>query len=216
MRARLFVEGALAVVGVAVFVTLAVAVERGGQVVAFDDDVARWVVENVPQWASRVARVVTVFGGFVGVALVGGIAAIALWRAARRGDAVFLTLAVGGILLLVPTLKSHFERARPDYGSAIPLPHSYSFPSGHAATAVVLYGALGLLAAERARSRARAAAWLCGAAFVAVAIGASRVVLNVHFASDVAAGLALGLAWICGCAIVRDVVVGREPRRAPG
>ena len=110
--------------------------------------------------------------------------------------------------MLVPVLKAVYERARPDLGSAIPLPHSYSFPSGHAATAVVLYGALGLLLAERARSRLRAVGWLAGAAVLALAIGASRVLLNVHFVSDVAAGFAVGLAWLCCCLIVRDVLRG--------
>ena len=109
-----------------------------------------------------------------------------LWRATRRADALFLAAAVVGITVLVPVLKAVYERARPDLGTAIALPHSYSFPSGHAATAVVLYGALGILLAERASSRLRAAGWLVGAALLALAIGTSRVLLNVHFVSDVA------------------------------
>ena len=65
------------------------------------------------------------------------------------------------------------------------------------------YGALGILLAERASSRGRAAGWLVGAALLALAIGTSRVLINVHFVSDVAAGFAVGLAWLCCCAIVR-------------
>jgi undecaprenyl-diphosphatase len=46
---------------------------------------------------------------------------------------------------------------------------------------------------------------------LALAIGSSRVLLNVHFVSDVAAGFAVGLAWLCCCAIVRDfLAAGRE------
>ena len=123
---------------------------------------------------------------------------------------MFVALAVLGITVLVAVLKATYERARPDLGSPIPLPHSSSFPSGHAATAVVLYGALGLLLAERARSPMRAAAWLAAAAVMALAIGASRVLLNVHFVSDVAAGFAVGLAWLACCAIVRDVLSARQ------
>ena len=89
---------------------------------------------------------------------------IFLWRAARRIDACFVAAAVVGITVLVWVLKNVYERARPDHGSPIALPHSYSFPSGHAATAVVLYGALGLLLAEQARSRLRAVGWLVAAA----------------------------------------------------
>jgi membrane-associated phospholipid phosphatase len=133
------------------------------------------------------------------------VAAVVLWRAGRRVDAVFVVGAVVGITVLVAVLKAVYERARPDGGSPIPLPHSYSFPSGHAATAVVLYGALALLLAERSRSPWRAVAWLAGAAVWAFAVGASRILLNVHFVSDVIAGFAVGLAWLCCCAIVRDV-----------
>ena len=122
---------------------------------------------------------------------------------------MLVALSIVGITILVAVLKALFERARPDLGSAIPLPHSYSFPSAHAATAVVLYGGLGLLLAERAESRARAVGWLATAVVVVIAIGTSRILLNVHFVSDVAAGFAVGFAWLGCCAIVRDAGASR-------
>lgn len=199
----------LAVVGLLAFIALASAFGRAGQVVAVDDDVSRWVADTVPPAVEWLSRIVTWLGGLPGKAVVAGLAVALLVRRGRRGDAAFVGLAVLGITVLVVALKAIYERARPEGVSAIALPHSYSFPSGHAATAVVLYGALGLLLAERARSRKRAAAWLVAASLVAFAIGASRVLLNVHFVSDVAAGFAVGLAWLCSCAIVRDIVLGR-------
>jgi len=196
----------LAVLGLLVFVVLARAFVRGGQIVAFDDNVARWVAHGVPSSIQWVARIFTWLGGAVGTAVVTGSAVVVLWRASRHTDAVFVAGAVIGITVLVAVLKAVYERARPDLGSPIALPHSYSFPSGHAATAVVLNGALGLLAAERARSPLRAAAWIAGSAVLALAIGASRVLLDVHFVSDVVAGFAVGLAWLCCCAIVRELM----------
>ena len=74
----------------------------------------------------------------------------------------------------------------------------------------MLYGALGVLAAERARSRLRAVWWLAAAAAVAFAIGISRILLNVHFVSDVAAGFAVGLAWLGCCLIARDALSHRS------
>ena len=205
----LVVEASLAALAALVFVLLAQAFVDGGQVVAIDDDVSRWVADSVPGVVEWVARLFTWLGGAVGTAVVAGAAVIVLWRAARHVDAAFVGLSVIGITVLVAVLKAVYERARPESGSPIRLPHSYSFPSGHAATAVVLYGALGLLLAERARSRLRAAAWLVAAAVLALAIGASRILLNVHFVSDVAAGFAVGLAWLCCCAIVREVLTRR-------
>jgi membrane-associated phospholipid phosphatase len=208
-RTRLVVEGLLAALGVLVFTLLGAAFVRGGLVVSFDDDVSRWVADNVPGSVEWTARLFTWLGGVVGTVVVTGAAVIVLWRASRRIDAVFVAVAVIGITVLVAVLKAVYQRARPDLGSSIQLPHSYSFPSGHAATAVVLYGALGLLLAERARSPLRAAAWLAAAAVMALAIGASRVLLSVHFVSDVAAGFAVGLAFLCCCAIVRDVILAQ-------
>ncbi len=199
----------LVALGACIFVVLAAAYVRGGLVVSIDDNVSRWAAGSEPGWVETVSRLVTRIGGLAGTAAVAGVTAIVLWRASRRADAAFVVLSVVGITIVVAALKAVFERARPDSGSPIPLPHSYSFPSGHAATAIVLYGALALLAAERARSSWRAIAWFGAAALWALAIGSSRVLLNVHFVSDVAAGLAVGLAWLCCCAIVREVYLTR-------
>ena len=154
MRLAALVEAVLAH-RLLVFVLLARAYVDGGLVVSFDDNVSRWVADTVPGWIESVARVVTWLGGAIGAGVVTAVALVVLWRADRRADAVFLAAAVVGITVLVPILKAVYERARPDLGSRSPLPHSYSFPSGHAATAVVLYGALGLLA-RRARELAPA------------------------------------------------------------
>jgi undecaprenyl-diphosphatase len=219
-RTPIWVETVLGAVGLLVFVLLAQAFVAGGQVVSFDDNVARWVADTVPSWLEWVSRALSRLGGIVGTVVVAGAAFFVLWRAGRRIDAGFVAASVVGITVLVWVLKSIYERGRPDHGSPIALPHSYSFPSGHAATAVVLYGALGLLLAERARTRVRAVAWLAGAAVLALAIGASRVLLNVHFVSDVLAGFAVGLAWLCCCAVVRDFLAAggaasASPRSSP-
>ena len=197
-----------------VFVLLARAYVDGGLVVSFDDNVSRWVADNLPGSIESIARVVTWLGGVIGASVVTVVAVVVLWRASRRADAAVPRRCLRWHQRCSsPVLKAVYERARPDLGTVIPLPHSYSFPSGHAATAVVLYGALGVLLAERASSRLRAVGWLAGAAVLALAIGTSRVLLNVHFVSDVAAGFAVGLAWLCCCLIVRDVLRETEAGR---
>ena len=143
----------------------------------FDDDVSRWVADNVPG-RGRVGRTRSSrwLGGPVGTAVVAGAAAVVLCARRRRTDAAFVVLSVD---------RDHGSRRRSegDLRARAPRPRQRRsrcrirtrFPSGHAATAVVLYGALGLLLAERARSHcARRRLARRGGGHLALAIGASR------------------------------------------
>jgi undecaprenyl-diphosphatase len=79
-------------------------------------------------------------------------------------------------------------------------------------TGITVFGLLGLLLARELRSRrARAAAIVAGFALGA-AIGVSRVVLNVHFLTDVLGGAALGLAWLFAC-VLAAALLDRLRRR---
>src|SRR5207302_9691156 len=75
-----------------------------------------------------------------------------------------------------------------------------SFPSGHAATAAATFASLALLVGLRRSHRVKAA--LTGiAAGVAIGVATTRVLLGVHWFTDVLAGLALGWAWFAICSI---------------
>ena len=109
-----------------------------------------------------------------------------------------MTVLVGEVVL-VNAIKQLLHRVRPTFN---PIAETLgpSFPSGHSATAAALYAAVALVLARRRCPRTRSL--LAGAA-VAIAIGvaASRVMLGVHWLSDVVAGLAFGWAWFALCAI---------------
>ena len=72
---------------------------------------------------------------------------------------------------------------------------SPSFPSAHATTAVAVYGFVALAAAMSLDGPARRAV-IAGAALLALLIGASRVVLSVHYLTDVLGGYLVGGAWL--------------------
>jgi membrane-associated phospholipid phosphatase len=96
-------------------------------------------------------------------------------------------------------VKALADRLRPTFNPAAAT-LGPSFPSGHTATAAAFYATAALLIA-RGRGR-RARALLAGlAAGIAVAVAATRVLLDVHWLTDVIAGLALGWAWFAVCAI---------------
>lgn len=185
---------------VALFGLLALAATGGsGTVTGLDEDVARWVAAEMPGWAEWTARPFTWLGGVVGIGLVALAGATALARAGRRWDALLLTLAYACSQLSSALVKALTDRPRPFYGQAIPLPESSAFPSGHATGAAAVLCVAAVLLAPAARRTAVVSA----AGALAVAVGASRVVLGVHWTSDVVAGWALGAAWVAVCVLLR-------------
>jgi len=113
----------------------------------------------------------------------------------RRGDAWLLGLSLAGASSIAHFMKPLFDRPRPDlYPPLVPLPADASFPSAHAAQITACVAAVLVL-----RFGGRYASWV---AFVgialAAAVGASRVYLQVHYASDVEAGALLAVFWVLG------------------
>jgi membrane-associated phospholipid phosphatase len=168
-------------------------------IVGVDHRLAVWVHRHVSDLTVEVFRVLTYAGG---VAVLGAatIAGALLLAHRRRPDlAVFLVSSFVGSELLVNSLKAAFHRARPAFAAVTA--HSYSFPSGHAAVSTAVYGASALILAESVKSRLVR----IGVATVAVAlvgmIGLSRILLDVHYLSDVLAGFSLGLAWLSSCTL---------------
>src|SRR4029077_271807 len=114
--------------------------------------------------------------------------AVALYGGPQRFHALLAaTLAVAAGVALFLELKRAFKRKRPCalephcWAQLLP-PDQFSFPSGHTITAFAASVALGGFYPEM----------LPGLFFCAISIAASRVVLGMHFLSDVLAGAALG------------------------
>jgi undecaprenyl-diphosphatase len=118
---------------------------------------------------------------------------LVLYGSAHRFAAIgaALTAAVAGIFLF-RALKRTSRRKRPceiepHCWAAILPPDKYSFPSGHSITAFAITFSLGLFYPE-----------LQGPLIaVAVLIASSRIILGMHFLSDVLAGSAIGVALGC-------------------
>jgi undecaprenyl-diphosphatase len=120
-----------------------------------------------------------------------GLAARGRWRTA-------LVLAATGLLGwgLTEGVKALVGRPRPAEAvdALVPIPTNGSYPSGHALNAMTVYGTAALLAARGLRSRRAAAVLLTAAFLLAVAVGASRLYLGVHYLTDVLGGWSAGLA----------------------
>lgn len=135
------------------------------------------------------ARLVTRLGDWWLVFVAGGAAAALLAISGARRKALALVLLLLSERLLVEQLKLVFDRVRPDPAGHLIAVHTQAFPSGHAANAMALGLGLALLLPSSPRIRVAAVA---AALLYAFAIGTTRLVLGVHWPSDVAGGWALG------------------------
>jgi undecaprenyl-diphosphatase len=116
-----------------------------------------------------------------------------LWRAGHaRLGLVLLTVTLIG-RGLSEAQKYWIARVRPDLEPHLVLVKTSSFPSGHAASSMIFYLTLALVLITSSRWRFPAAA---GAILLAFLIGTSRVMLGVHWPSDVIGGWAFGLLWV--------------------
>jgi undecaprenyl-diphosphatase len=148
----------------------------------------------------------------VAIAVIAAVSVVLACKRCWRTLAYWLT-AVGFAQALVWILKMTLERARPlaMYGGV----DRFSFPSGHAASSIVLYGFLAFLLAHGQRPKVRWAIMLLATGLVGL-IAFSRLYLGAHWLSDVLASLNLGTAWVAllSIAYLQHVRTERLPARA--
>jgi membrane-associated phospholipid phosphatase len=118
--------------------------------------------------------------------------------------ALFLAVGIGQAVLNI--LKVAFQRPRPKTEMFV---FSYSFPSGHVFSAIVIYGFCIYLTFRFINNTV--VKWIVSAllAFLILLIGFSRIYLSVHWFSDVLAGYATGFAWLLFCIFVAKTVGDR-------
>jgi undecaprenyl-diphosphatase len=134
-------------------------------------------------------------------------AAIYLFFRRRIRVALLLITVLGG-RLLVELQKMFVGRDRPGVDEHLEAVRSLSFPSGHAANAMITFMAIALLVPVKQRNRAISAG--LGLA-IALQAGWSRVALGVHWPSDVIGGWAFGIFWIALCMRLASARPDAEP-----
>jgi len=152
-----------------------------------------------PTWLEETARDVTGLGG-VGILTFLTLASAGFLALQRKSHlAWYVLLAVAGGTLMSALLKAAFDRPRPDLVTHGQVVYTSSFPSGHSMMSAVAFLTLGALLAG-AQSNWLLKTYLLGlAVLLAVAVGATRVYLGVHWPTDVLAGWTAGAAWALAC-----------------
>ncbi len=146
---------------------------------------------------------ITSFGTFpiVVVVLISASAIGLLWNKRRYVEALWVTVIGSELFVLLG--KYFVHRIRPEGLIPVYYEPSFSFPSGHAAIAVALYGFITYMLWQHVHSfRKKTTVLFIGVTFIFL-LGFSRLYLGVHFLSDVIGGYLDGGMWlVVGAAIV--------------
>jgi membrane-associated phospholipid phosphatase len=223
----------LTVVGAIAVGALFVMAQHNVLLAHYDLSAARWGASHATSASTRFLRDVSLVGGSTEAVIVIPlvVAIIEYVRTRTRALFAFLLVVVLGQTIIMNLVKYAVDRPRPDIRRLTGFSGS-SFPSGHATAAAAIFASVALLLGRR-RSR-RTKSLLAGAAAgIAVAVATSRVLLGVHWFTDVLAGLALGWAWFAASSIafggrvlefgrpvavaerIEEAAEGERPRAAP-
>jgi undecaprenyl-diphosphatase len=196
----LVVALAIVLCGGLVLAVLAFLVRSDTGLVRLDRSVADWGQRHSAPLTDHVMNAITFVGQPVSIGILAALVALVeTLRTRNRWIAPFMLLVIAGTGLLTTTVKELADRARPALN---PIAETLgpSFPSGHSSWSAAFLGATALILSRNRGPHLRAA--LAGAAAaLAVSVAATRVLLAMHWLSDVIAGLALGWAWLAVCAI---------------
>src|SRR5437773_10815840 len=179
--------------GGVLFGVLAYLIRTNAHLLGIDNGVAKWGNRHATATSTHVLDDVTQLGSVYAVVVLAIVLAFAETVRQRTIWVTLFSVAVmAGEEILTLSVKQLADRVRPTFNPAAAT-LGPSFPSGHSATAAAFYATAALLVGRWRPRPARAV--IAGlAAAIAVGVAATRVLLDVHWLTDVVAGLALGWA----------------------
>jgi membrane-associated phospholipid phosphatase len=172
-----------------------------------DAGVSRWLAGERNGELNDVTAVTTEVGGtltITALAVLATAAAALVWR--RWREPMLVAVAVAGEVAIFLVVTLLVDRQRPPVPHLDKAPPTSSFPSGHTAATVALWGALAILASERARSALVRGIVLALAFGLPLVVASSRLYRGMHFLTDVLGGALLGGLWLL--ATVRGIRLG--------
>lgn len=190
----LTVASGLAVAGLAAVGGLVRMVRTNSGLARADESFARWGAIHASAGSTSGLKTVSLLGGYPAVVVLS--LAVVAWEYRRglgRAVVPLLVLIAGGQFAIVAAVKSLMGRQRPNFGRLTGFSGA-SFPSGHATAAAATYAAFSLLLGRRSSLRVKAALGAVAAA-ITTAVAGSRVLLGVHWFTDVLAGVTIGWIW---------------------
>jgi membrane-associated phospholipid phosphatase len=179
---------------------LAHLIRSNSELAVIDKSVGQWGVDHRVEWSTDALQLFTWLGDthlVIVLAVVVGV--VEYVRRPSRWILPFLAVVIGGQVVLTNGVKAILDRVRPEFN---PIAETLgpSFPSGHSAVAAAFFGATALLMSRGRLPHERALIFGL-AAGIAAGVACSRVMIGVHWLSDVVAGVLFGWAWLSACSI---------------
>ena len=196
-----------------IFAGIAEDVMGAEAITLLDVRVAQWLHAHATDGLTRCMLAVSYLHGVTGMLLLSALLGGYFFLKNAHYWLLALALSVPGGMLLNVLLKLLFARARPSFSDPILTLATYSFPSGHAVAATLLYGLIAAYLVGRTRRWGARAVIVAGAVLLVLLVGLSRMVLGVHFLSDVLAAMAEGCAWLAICITACSTLRRRRARR---
>jgi undecaprenyl-diphosphatase len=178
-----------------IFLGITLAVVSKTPMVTFDQNVADYLNESASSNTISIFRAITLAGRYGIYGLGVGIAAFFAIKQDWRRLTVWCG-AIGGAQVINTLLKTLVARSRPVFEHPVVIDDGYGFPSGHSMLSVVAYGLLAYFIYQALSHRWQQGSLIAFTALIIGFIGLSRLILGVHFVSDVVAGYAIGIVWL--------------------
>lgn len=167
---------------------------------------------SVPLWWSpilnKIMILITTIGDKVVIIPLTFLVFIFLIYRKKWYNSLLLIFAVGGGGLLELIVKSIVKRPRPV--NSLIFRSDFSFPSGHAIVAIIFFSLLLYFFKNEIKNKFGKMLFIIGNITLFLAISFSRIYLNIHWTSDVIAGLALGLFWLSFLVLVFKIISSLE------
>jgi membrane-associated phospholipid phosphatase len=187
-----------------------------GDTTVVDDWIAHWLHDHASPGMTRLMLLVTHAHGVAGAIAMSLLLAWWFYRRGERYWLLALAVTVPGGMLLNVLVKFVVQRPRPHFDHPLLTLTTYSFPSGHTASAALVYGLLACYLVTRVSSWPLRIAIVAAACLMVALVALSRMYLGVHYLSDVLAATAEGCAWLAICLSAVSTLRRRAQRRARG
>jgi membrane-associated phospholipid phosphatase len=178
-----------------------------------DSAIHEWAL--AAPWAVATSRVLASLGSVYVASVVAAVAVVVLLLARRRRTALAVALVAVVALLLTHYLTLVVDRERPTWPDPFVTLSDPAFPSGHATAGIAVWCVCGIALGTLVRDRSWEVVLALPFVVLGVAIGISRLVLGVHWPSDVVGGWCVALA-VAGVVSAAVLIPPRRAGTSPG